>query len=137
MKHKKKLNFDFWNWDIFIQAKKSQNQKGNPALLGSKPELRRTSSFDQLSWEETVAESVANEIVLQAQKPRIAPTKSESLGITADFKDSKRAQASRAPREEKKAGKVQEEKRTQPRKMTEFQSFDISQVFYFSCLLVW
>ncbi|KAJ4793688.1 Golgi-body localization protein domain isoform 1 [Rhynchospora pubera] len=106
-------------------AKKSQNQKGNPALLGSKPELRRTSSFDQSSWEETVAESVATEIILQAQKPKIAPTKGESLG---DLKDSKRAQTSRALREEKKTGKVQEEKRTQPRKMTEFQSFKISQV---------
>ncbi|XP_078157262.1 protein SABRE-like isoform X1 [Carex rostrata] len=109
-------------------AKKSQSQKGNLALLGSKPELRRTSSFDQSSWEETLAESVANEIVLQAQKPKISPTKSESLGITADFKDSKRAQTSRVPSQEKRSGKVQEEKRTQPRKMTEFESFKISQV---------
>jgi hypothetical protein len=124
------LNVDFWNWDIYIQVKKSHNQKGNPALLGSKRELRRTSSFDQSSWEETVAESVANEIVLQAQKTK-PPTKNESLGITADCKDSKRAQTSKAPREEKKASKVQEEKKTQPRKMTEFQSFDISQVFLF------
>lgn len=34
-------------------------------VSGSAPELRRTSSFDR-SWEETVAESVANELVLQA-----------------------------------------------------------------------
>ncbi|KAG9156273.1 hypothetical protein Leryth_009148 [Lithospermum erythrorhizon] len=34
-------------------------------VSGSKPELRRTSSFDR-TWEETVAESVANELVLQA-----------------------------------------------------------------------
>ncbi|GFP89565.1 upf0378 protein kiaa0100 [Phtheirospermum japonicum] len=45
------------------QASKLQNPKAN-VVSGSNPELRRTSSFDR-TWEENVAESVANELVLQ------------------------------------------------------------------------
>ncbi|KAL5844517.1 hypothetical protein ACOSQ4_010475 [Xanthoceras sorbifolium] len=103
------------------QASKLKNSKANVAH-GSGPELRRTSSFDR-TWEETVAETVANELVLQLhsleQQDEISKAKS---------KESKALKPGRASHEDKKVGKVQEEKRSRPRKMREFHNIKISQV---------
>ncbi|KAJ7965889.1 Golgi-body localization protein domain isoform 1 [Quillaja saponaria] len=111
------------------QASKLQNSKAN-AIIGSIPELRRTSSFDR-TWEETVAESVANELVLQG----ISSSKTGQLGnIEQDEssknkpKDSKLVKAGRLSHEEKKVTKSHDEKRSRPRKMMEFYNIKISQV---------
>ncbi|KAF7817044.1 protein SABRE isoform X2 [Senna tora] len=92
------------------QTSKSQNVKENPGT-GSTPELRRTSSFDR-TWEETVAESVANELVLES------------------FTSSKVVKPGRSSQEEKdkKVVKLNEEKKSRPRKVMVFQNIKISQV---------
>lgn len=113
-----------------MQASKLQNPKAHTAS-GSTPELRRTSSFDR-TWEENVAESVANELVLQS----ISSSKSGPLGSIeqADessknkLKESKAIKSGRPSHEEKKVAKSHEEKRTRPRKMMEFHNIKISQV---------
>ncbi|CAK9313018.1 unnamed protein product [Citrullus colocynthis] len=110
------------------QASKTQNLKSNSGS-SSVPELRRTSSFDR-SWEETVAESVATELVLQSI------TKSGPLGSVEQpdesgsnkLKDPKAIKAGRSSHEEKKGIKPQDEKRSRPRKMMEFHNIKISQV---------
>ncbi|KAF7830032.1 protein SABRE isoform X1 [Senna tora] len=112
------------------QASKSQNVKANPGT-SSTPELRRTSSFDR-TWEETVAESVANELVLQS----FSSPKNGSFGSIEQqdessknkSKDSKVVKAGRSSHEEKKLVKSHEEKRSRPRKMMEFHNIKISQV---------
>lgn len=106
-----------------------QNLKAN-AVSGSTPELRRTSSFDR-TWEETVAESVANELVLQSFS-----SKSDPLGSAEQqdepsknkLKDPKALKSGRSSHEEKKVAKANEEKRSRPRKMMEFHNIKISQV---------
>ncbi|XP_017701995.3 protein SABRE-like isoform X2 [Phoenix dactylifera] len=119
------------------QASKSQNQKEN-TIFGSKPGLRRTSSFDR-TWEETVAESVANELVLQVHSSSISSSKSGSLNAAPEYliseetsknkaKDYKAVKSSRSSQEEKKAGKTLDEKRDRPRRMIVFHSIKISQV---------
>ncbi|XP_058081672.1 protein SABRE [Magnolia sinica] len=118
-----------------FQVSKLQNLKAN-IVCGSSTELRRTSSFDR-SWEETVAESVANELVLQS----MSSTKSGPLSVTPEnqhgvneetrnkSKDFKLMKPGRSSHEEKKVGKVQEEKRSRaPKKMMEFHNIKISQV---------
>lgn len=123
-----------------MQALKSQNQKAN-TIFGSKPGLRRTSSFDR-TWEETVAESVANELVLQVHSSSISSSKGGPLSATQEYlgceetsknkpKDSKAVKSSRTSQEEKKAGKTLDEKRDRPRKMIEFHNIKISQVGLF------
>ncbi|XP_038714762.1 protein SABRE isoform X2 [Tripterygium wilfordii] len=116
------------------QASKLQNVKGN-TICSSVPELRRTSSFDR-TWEETVAESVANELVLQAHSSSVCSSKVGALGSIeqpddsskSKLKDSKTAKSGRSSHEEKKAGKSHEEKRSRPRKVMEFHNIKISQV---------
>lgn len=113
---------------LSMQASKAQNLKSNSGS-SSVPELRRTSSFDR-SWEETVAESVATELVLQSI------TKSGPLGSVEQpdesgsnkLKDPKAIKAGRSSHEEKKGIKPQDEKRSRPRKMMEFHNIKISQV---------
>ncbi|KAK4489967.1 hypothetical protein RD792_000621 [Penstemon davidsonii] len=113
-----------------VQASKLQNLKAN-IVCGSTPELRRTSSFDR-TWEETVAESVANELVLQLH----TSTKSGSSTSLEQQEDSSRnklremkpVKPGRSSHEEKKVGKVQDEKRSGPRKLREFNNIKISQV---------
>lgn len=119
----------FWN----VQASKLLSLKENNDE-GSKRGLRRTSSFDR-TWEETVAESVANELVLQAHSSSISPSKSGHLGCVDQedssklkLKDSKPLKSGRSSHEEKKVGKSQDEKRSRPRKMREFHNIKISQV---------
>lgn len=119
---------------IFLQATKMQNLKAN-IVCGSTPELRRTSSFDR-TWEETVAESVANELVLQLHSSSIPSAKSGLLGSIEQhdepsrnkLKDSKPVKTGRSSHEEKKIGKSHDEKRSRPRKMMEFHNIKISQV---------
>nr|KJB58840.1 hypothetical protein B456_009G228700 [Gossypium raimondii] len=115
------------------QASKIQDPKSH--VSGSGPELRRTSSFDR-TWEETVAESVANELVLQAHSSSVSSTKSGPLVSTEQqdessknkMKDTKSVKSGRSSQEEKKVGKSNEEKKSRPRKMMEFHNIKISQV---------
>ncbi|KAE9609094.1 putative FMP27, GFWDK domain-containing protein [Lupinus albus] len=112
------------------QASKAQSVKANPGT-STTPELRRTSSFDR-SWEETVAESVANELVLQSfSASKNEPFDSNEQQDDASknkSKDSKGVKAGRSSHEEKKVAKSHEEKRSRPRKMMEFYNIKISQV---------
>ncbi|KAI4337581.1 hypothetical protein L6164_015978 [Bauhinia variegata] len=112
------------------QAIKSQNVKGNPGS-SSTPELRRTSSFDR-TWEETVAESVANELVLQSftssKNGSLDSLEQQDEASKNKSKDCKVIKAGRSSHEEKKVAKSQEEKRSRPRKMMEFHNIKISQV---------
>lgn len=109
------------------QASKLQNAKA----VGSNPELRRTSSFDR-TWEENVAESVANELVLQMH----SSTKGSSMSCLeqpddtskSKLKETKLVKPGRASHEEKKTAKVQDDKKSQPRKLREFHNIKISQV---------
>ncbi|XP_028802142.1 protein SABRE [Neltuma alba] len=113
------------------QASKLQNVTENPGT-GSTPELRRTSSFDR-TWEETVAESVANELVLES----ISSSNNSPFGSVEQqdevsknsLKDSKVVKTGRSCEEkERKVVKSQEEKRSKPRKVMEFHNIRISQV---------
>ncbi|CAF2277031.1 unnamed protein product [Brassica napus] len=97
----------------------SKNQKSR-SIRSSGAELRRTSSFDR-TWEETVAESVANELVLQSMEHQGESSKSK-------LKDSKTAKAGRSVHEEKKTEKSLEDKKSRPQKIMQFQTIKISQV---------
>lgn len=116
-----------------MQASNLKNPTDN-IVSGSIPELRRTSSFDR-SWEETVAESVANELVLQS----ISSSKSGPLDSVEQqdessknkLKDPKTLKSGRSSHEEKKVAKSHEEKRSRPRKMMEFHNIKISQVGFY------
>ncbi|KAA8538196.1 hypothetical protein F0562_027804 [Nyssa sinensis] len=117
------------------QASALQNPKAN-IVCSSTPELRRTSSCDR-SWEENVAESVANELVLQVHSSSISSSKSGPLACIEQqdettknnkSKDPKPVNAGRSSHEEKKVGKAPDEKRSRPRKMREFHNIKISQV---------
>ncbi|CAA3008566.1 SABRE isoform X1 [Olea europaea subsp. europaea] len=115
-------------------ASKLQNIETNN-VSGSTPELRRTSSFDR-TWEENVAESVANELVLQVHSSSVSSSKSGPLAcpeqqdepIRQKARESKLVKPGRSSHEEKKMGKVPDEKRSRPRKMREFHNIKISQV---------
>ncbi|KAJ4966887.1 hypothetical protein NE237_018736 [Protea cynaroides] len=99
-------------------------------VWGSTPELRRTSSFDR-TWEENVAESVANELVSHAHSSSSGPLGSapeHSEESRNKSKDSKQIKSGRPSQEEKKVTKSNDEKRAQPRKMMEFHNIKISQV---------
>ena len=100
---------------------------------GSTPELRRTSSFDR-TWEETVAESVANELVLESisllNNSPFGSIEQQGEASKNASKDSKVVKTGRATEEkDKKLVKSQEEKRLKPRKVMEFHNIKISQVF--------
>lgn len=116
-----------------MQASKTQNVKANPGN-GATLELRRTSSFDR-TWEETVAESVANELVLQSfsssKNGQFGSTEQQDEAAKNKSKDSKGVKGGRSSHEEKKVAKSHEEKRSRPRKMMEFHNIKISQVGIF------
>uniref|UniRef100_A0A7N0UUA0 FMP27/BLTP2/Hobbit GFWDK motif-containing RBG unit domain-containing protein n=1 Tax=Kalanchoe fedtschenkoi TaxID=63787 RepID=A0A7N0UUA0_KALFE len=118
--------------DPFTSSKESEGSKGRnskPAI----PELRRTSSFDR-TWEENVAETVANEIVLQLHASSKSGTTvsidEQDESSRSKLKDSKTVKSSRSSQDDKKTSKAQaqEEKRSSPRKMIEFREIKISQV---------
>lgn len=98
-----------------------------PVVSGPTPELRRTSSFDR-SWEETVAESVATELVLQSISGPLGSIEQDESSKNK-LKDPKAIKSGRSSHEEKKVQKSQEEKKSaRPRKMMEFHNIKISQV---------
>uniref|UniRef100_A0A0E0E3G3 FMP27/BLTP2/Hobbit GFWDK motif-containing RBG unit domain-containing protein n=1 Tax=Oryza meridionalis TaxID=40149 RepID=A0A0E0E3G3_9ORYZ len=97
-------------------------QSSKDSMLLQKPELRRTSSFDR-TWEETVAESVANELVTQFQSQSNAPPESQDAP-----KEAKLVRSARSTREEKKNIDPNEVKQTRPQKMMDFRNINISQV---------
>uniref|UniRef100_A0A0E0NV49 FMP27/BLTP2/Hobbit GFWDK motif-containing RBG unit domain-containing protein n=1 Tax=Oryza rufipogon TaxID=4529 RepID=A0A0E0NV49_ORYRU len=97
-------------------------QSSKDSMLLQKPELRRTSSFDR-TWEETVAESVANELVTQFQSQSNAPPESQDAP-----KEAKLVRSARSTREEKKNMDPNEVKQTRPQKMMDFRNINISQV---------
>ncbi|XP_050158552.1 protein SABRE-like isoform X12 [Malus sylvestris] len=108
-----------------VQESKLQNLK---TTVGGSPtrELRRTSSFDR-SWEDTVAESVATELVLQSITGPLGSIEPDESSKNK-LKDPKAVKSGRSSHEEKKVTKSQEEKRSRPRKMMEFHNIKISQV---------
>lgn len=112
------------------QAAKLQNLKSNSGG-GSTSELRRTSSFDR-TWEETIAETVANELVLQTiSSPKSGPIGSVDQpdeSSKTKLKEPRGIKSGRSSHEEKKVAKSHEEKRSRPRKMMEFYNIKISQV---------
>ncbi|KAK4352296.1 hypothetical protein RND71_027814 [Anisodus tanguticus] len=116
------------------QVSKLQNLKAN-IVCGSTPELRRTSSFDR-TWEENVAESVADELMLQMHSSSatsstsgpFAGSEQPDEGNRNKSKESKLIKSGRSSHEEKKVGKAQDEKKSRPRRMREFHNIKISQV---------
>ncbi|XP_024015622.1 protein SABRE isoform X2 [Eutrema salsugineum] len=95
---------------------------------GSAQELRRTSSFDR-TWEENVAESVANELVLHAHSCTVSSSiEQQEDSSKQKLKETKPVKSGRSSHEDKKAGKSHEEKKSRPRKMMEFHNIKISQV---------
>ncbi|KAJ8450271.1 hypothetical protein Cgig2_004728 [Carnegiea gigantea] len=116
-------------------ADSAQGTKQNKVSTTTKPELRRTSSLDK-TWEENIAESVANELVLQLHAPNASYPKSGSLPGSEQQDDSSKGKSKvdkpikpgRASHEEKKVGKSNDDKRSRPRKMMEFHNIRISQV---------
>ncbi|KAK4742107.1 hypothetical protein SAY87_000108 [Trapa incisa] len=90
-------------------------------------ELRRTSSFDK-NWEETVAESVANELVLQSMSPgKNRPLASAEQCDEASKKKDLRPKPGRPSQEDKKIEKPNE-KASRPQKLREFHNIKITQV---------
>ncbi|KAH7848975.1 hypothetical protein Vadar_011089 [Vaccinium darrowii] len=115
------------------QTSKLQNIKDNIGC-GPTPELRRTSSFDR-TWEENVAESVANELVLQVHSSGISPSRSGSLALEQQYehtgnksKEMKPIRPGRSSHKAKKLGKRTDDKLSKPRKMRKFHNVKISQV---------
>ncbi|RWW87806.1 hypothetical protein BHE74_00003341 [Ensete ventricosum] len=122
-----------------MQVRRKQNLQGNTAS-GSNPELRRTSSLGR-TWEETVADSVANELVLQAHTTSISSSQSGLFNAATENKNANTEESKNKPRdskplksgqlltyEEKKSGKSQDERRARPKKLQEFHNIRISQV---------
>lgn len=122
-----------------MQVKKVQNTKSNTAS-NSNVELRRTSSLGR-TWEETVADSVANELILQSMSTQSglfnsatenrSPHAEDSKNKTKDFKALK--SGSQITNEEKKVGKSNDDKRAR-QKMQEFRNIKISQVEFLTQL---
>ncbi|XP_019083145.1 PREDICTED: protein SABRE-like isoform X1 [Camelina sativa] len=118
-----------------VQSQTNADSVQKPNILslrsstgGSAQELRRTSSFDR-SWEENVAESVANELVLQAHSCTVSSSiEQQEDSSKQKVKEMKPVKSGRSSHEEKKAGKSHEEKKSRPRKMMEFHNIKISQV---------
>lgn len=120
--------FTIRSFVTYLQASKAQNVKANPGT-GSTVELKRTSSSDRTLEEQTVAESVADELVLQSQKNGPSgSTEQQDETSKNKAKDSKGVKAGRSLPEENKVAKAQEEKRSRPQKIMEFHNIKISQV---------
>lgn len=98
--------------------------------------LRRTSSFDK-TWEESVAECVANELVMNAHSSTNPPSKTVSLSLELEqpvietskirSKDSKLVKTGRQFHDNNKDGKFPDD-RSRPSRLTEFHNINISQV---------
>ncbi|GAB4839472.1 hypothetical protein Ancab_028995 [Ancistrocladus abbreviatus] len=110
-----------------IHGDSSQGSKLNLKLgASSSPQLRRTSSFDR-TWEESVAESVATELVLQVHSSGVlGASEQQDESSKGKSKDPKSIKPGRPSQEDKKTGKSIDEKK--PRKLKEFHNIKISQV---------
>ncbi|KAK1432241.1 hypothetical protein QVD17_09136 [Tagetes erecta] len=98
------------------------SKKGKPTH-----ELKRSSSFDK-TWEESVAESVANELLEEMrslEQEELSKPKSKDSKTT---KSSKNSKASKSGQEEKKLGKPPNDKKGKPEVLREFHNIKISQV---------
>ncbi|VVB08413.1 unnamed protein product [Arabis nemorensis] len=108
-------------WKVSTTAGSRRVRKGSFAQEAAA--LLSTSDISQvnllLTWEETVAESVANELVLSSM---------ESESSRNKLKDSKTTKAGRSVHEEKKTEKSLEDKKSRPKKIMQFQTIKISQV---------
>lgn len=98
-----------------MQALKLPSLKTGPEALKipsrkTGPELRRTSSFDK-TWEDTLAESVANELADERSRQK-----------------SKDPKLTRTEETRLKDVKSQEEKKSHPQKVWEFRNVKICQV---------
>lgn len=91
-----------------MQASKAQNVKANPGT-GLTPDIDK-------AREETLAESVADELVSQDEASK------------NKLKDSKGGKAGQSYLEEKKVAVPPEEKTSRPQKIMEFHNIKISQV---------
>lgn len=114
-----------------MQVTKTHNQLPDTASRPN-PELRRTSSHGR-TWEETVADSVANELLSISSETSLLNAASDNKNPTSDeskskAKDSKTLKPGQLSIEEKKAGKSQDERGARPKKMQEFHNIRISQV---------
>ncbi|KAI3508974.1 hypothetical protein L1887_23997 [Cichorium endivia] len=101
-------------------ASKKAKQSGN--------EFRRSSSFDNKTWEENVAESVANELLEQMNSLEQEELTKPRSKDSKNAKTSKTTKASKTGHEEKKAGKPTEGKKGKPEVIREFHNIKISQV---------
>lgn len=93
--------------------------------------MKRSSSFDK-TWEESVAESVANELLEEMRsldQEELSKRKSKDSKTT---KSSKNSKASKSGQEEKKLAKPPNDKKGKPEVLREFHNIKISQV----CLLL-
>ncbi|CAH1443357.1 unnamed protein product [Lactuca virosa] len=111
-----------------VHASKLQSAKNTAPA----PELGRSCSFDR-RCEESVAESVTNELMLQLQSSKNETIGSLELQQDNEYikfnKSSKTsAKTARSSHEDKKIGKPSDEKRSRPRVMREFHNIKISQV---------
>ncbi|KAI7741690.1 hypothetical protein M8C21_007231, partial [Ambrosia artemisiifolia] len=98
------------------------SKKGKPAQ-----ELKRSSSFDK-TWEESVAESVANELLEEMralEQEELSKPKSKDSKTS---KSSKNSKASKTGQEEKKLGKVSSVRKGKHEVLREFHNIKISQV---------
>lgn len=77
-----------------------------------------------------MAESVANELVLQSFSSKSGPLGSADQDESSKnkLKDPKALKSGRSSHEDKKVAKSQDDKRSRPRKMMEFHNIKISQV---------
>ncbi|KAK8943364.1 hypothetical protein KSP40_PGU018540 [Platanthera guangdongensis] len=119
------------------QVPKFLSLKAN-IVCGASPELRQTPSHNRT--DETLAESTNNEPVLPVHSLSISsksfslnPTLESQLAVVEDTnrsksKDPKPIKSGRLSHEEKKVGKLNDEKRARSRRMMEFQNIKISQV---------
>lgn len=135
-------------WKVSTTAGLRRGKKGNEAtkeLEGSsksniidplvakkvKPstELKRSSSFDK-TWEESVAESVANELLEEMrslEQEELSKPKKDSKTTKAS-KTAKTSKSSHSGQEEKKSGKPTDDKKGKPLVLREFHNIKISQV---------
>lgn len=91
-------------------------------------ELKRSSSFDK-TWEESVAESVANELLEQMQSlEQEELSKPKSKDSKKASKTTKASKTGHSGQEEKKSGKATSDKKGKPEVLREFHNIKISQV---------
>nr|XP_043614487.1 protein SABRE-like [Erigeron canadensis] len=109
----------------------SKSITADPLAKKVKPthELKRSSSFDK-TWEESIAESVANELLEEMrslEQEELSKPKKDSKATKAS-KTVKASKNSHSGQEEKKSGKPTDDKKGKPLILREFHNIKISQV---------